>query len=288
MATAKDIRVAPISAKDAADLVRRVHYSGKVVQNSQLHFGVFLDGRLEGAMQFGPSLDKRKIQGLVRDTGWNNFIELNRMAFSDRLPRNSESRALGVAFRLIRKHYPHIEWIISFADGTQCGDGTIYLASGFVLTAIKKNDQIWAAPEGETFSRVSLTDGKSKQQQQQAKNIVHHVTQTNGPAIMLAMSMHGVCSPGQKDKMAATGGGASMRVYEEAGFKPLDGFQLRYIYFLNSAARARLAVPVLPFSKIEELGAGMYRGEKVKRGKEQAPEHPSGLGGATPTTTLQS
>ena len=288
MATAKDIRVAPISAKDAADLVRRVHYSGKVVQNSQLHFGVFLDGRLEGAMQFGPSLDKRKIQGLVRDTGWNNFIELNRMAFSDRLPRNSESRALGVAFRLIRKHYPHIEWIISFADGTQCGDGTIYRASGFVLTAIKKNDQIWAAPEGETFSRVSLTDGRSKQQQQQAKNIVHHVTQTNGPAIMLAMSMHGVCSPGQKDKMAATGGGASMRVYEEAGFKPLDGFQLRYIYFLNSAARARLAVPVLPFSKIEELGAGMYRGEKVKRGKEQAPEHPSGLGGATPTTTLQS
>lgn len=78
-----------------------------------------------------------------------------------------------------------------------------------------------------------------------------------------------------------------MRVYEEAGFKPLDGFQLRYIYFLNSSARDRLSVPVLPFSRIEELGAGMYRGEKVKRGKEQAPEHPSGLGGATPTTTLQ-
>ena len=79
-----------------------------------------------------------------------------------------------------------------------------------------------------------------------------------------------------------------MKGYAAAGFKPLDGFQLRYIYFLNSAARARLAVPVLPFSKIEELGAGMYRGEKVRRGKEQAPEHHSGLGGATPTTTLQS
>jgi hypothetical protein len=286
MATAKDIHVAPISSEAARALVRRLHYSGKVTQNSQLHFGVFLNGRLEGAMQFGPSLDKRKIQGLVRDTGWNDFLELNRMAFSEALPRNSESRALGIAFRLIRKHYQHIEWVVSFADGTQCGDGTIYRASGFVLTAIKKNNQIWAAPEGETFSRVSLTDGKSKQQQQ-AKSIVHRVTATKGPAIMRAMSMRGVCSPGQKDKMAATGGGASMRVYEEAGFKPLDGFQLRYIYFLNSSARARLAVPVLPFSKIEELGAGMYRGEKVKRGKEQAPEHHSGLGGATPTTTLQ-
>ena len=122
MASAKDLIVKPISAKDAAALVRSVHYSGKVVQNSQLHLGVFLDGRLEGAMQFGPSLDKRKIQGLVRDTGWNGFIELNRMAFSDRLPRNSESRALGVAFRMIRKHYPHIEWVVSFSDATQCGD----------------------------------------------------------------------------------------------------------------------------------------------------------------------
>ena len=27
-------------------------------------------------MQFGPSLDKRKIQGLVSGTGWNEFIEL--------------------------------------------------------------------------------------------------------------------------------------------------------------------------------------------------------------------
>lgn len=64
--TAKDIRVAPISAADAIALVKRVHYSGKVVNNSQLHLGVFLGGRLEGAMQFGPSLDKRKIQGLVQ------------------------------------------------------------------------------------------------------------------------------------------------------------------------------------------------------------------------------
>jgi hypothetical protein len=134
--TAKDIRVAPIRAEAANALVRRVHYSWKVVQNSQLHLGVFLDGRLEGAMQFGTSLDKRKLIGLVEGTRWNEFIELNRMAFSEALPRNSESRALGVAMRLIRKHYPQLKWVVSFADGTHCGDATIYRASGFVLTGI--------------------------------------------------------------------------------------------------------------------------------------------------------
>lgn len=266
--SAKAIHVAPISAKDAAALVKRVHYSGKVVQNSQLHLGVFLDGRLEGAMQFGPSLDKRKVQGLVEGTGWNGFIELNRMAFSDRLPRNSESRALGIAMRLIRKAYPHIEWVISFADGSQCGDGTIYRASGFVLTGIRKNTSIWRAPNGEGFSRTSLTDGRSKQEQQRAQEVISRTTVTKG------------------GHAAKAGGGASMKVYKEAGFEPIPGFQLRYLYFLNPAARSRLTVPILPFSRIAEMGAGMYKGQA--RAKDQAASNPDALGGETPTRTLQS
>jgi hypothetical protein len=143
---AKDIIVKPISAKDANRIVKSCHYSGKVVPNSQLHFGVFLDGKCGGAMQFGPSMRKDLIQPLVHDTKWNGFIELNRMAFADWLPRNSESRAISVAMRLIRKSYPHIEWVISFADGTQCGDGTIYRASGFALTGIKKNTEMVLHP----------------------------------------------------------------------------------------------------------------------------------------------
>lgn len=289
--TAKDIRVAPIARQDADRVVKAQHYSGKIVNNSQLHLGVFLNGRLEGVMQFGPSLDKRKIQGLVRDTGWNDFLELNRMAFSDRLPRNSESRALAIAFRIIRKAYPHIEWIISFADGAQCGDGTIYRAAGFDLTGIKKNTSLWKAPDGTVtadtplrgvgglhaefrrnqqmvFSRTSLTDGKSKQQQQQAREIISRTTVKKG-------------AHAQK-----TGGGASMRAYKEAGFEPIPGFQLRYIYFLNAAARARLSVPVLPFSKIEEMGAAMYRGERISRVKKQDAGHPPALGGAVPTDAL--
>lgn len=268
--SAKDIRVTPITRQEADRVVKRVHYSGKVVNNSQLHLGVFLDGKLEGAMQFGPSLDKRKIQGLVSGTEWNNFIELNRMAFSDRLPRNSESRALGVAFRLIRKHYPHIEWVVSFSDGAQCGDGTIYRASGFVLTAIKKNTQVWAAPSGERFARMSLTDKGSKQQQQQARAVVSRTSMTKG---------------GNNHHTGA----ASMKAYHDAGFRPIDGFQLRYIYFLNPAARARLTVPVVPFDKIDELGAGMYRGECVtrsSRAKGQDSGHPPELGSSTLTRTL--
>src|SRR5262249_18036137 len=109
--------VAPIAKRDADALIIRLHYSHKTVNNAFLALGVFLGGRLEGAMTFGPSMDKSNIQGLVRDTAWNGFLELNRLRFSEALPRNSESRALAVAMRIIKKHYPHIEWVISFADG---------------------------------------------------------------------------------------------------------------------------------------------------------------------------
>jgi hypothetical protein len=272
MGDAKDIILRPISAADANALVKRVHYSGKVVQNSQLHVGVFYGGRLEGAMQFGPSLDKRKIMGLVEGTGWNEFIELNRMAFSDALPRNSESRAIAIAMRILKKHAPHLKWVVSFADATQCGDGTIYRASGFALTGIKRNNQVWAAPSGERFSRTSLTDGRSKQQQQQqAQKVVSRISMSKG------------------GRNHATGA-ASMKAYAEAGFRPLSGFQLRYIYFIDPTARERLTVPVLPFSKIDEMGARMYKGEKIQasEGEESSRPATSGEeGGASPTPALQ-
>lgn len=147
MASAKDIIVKPISATVANTFVKKFHYSGKVVPNSQLHFGCFLNGVLGGVMQFGPSINKQGTINLVKGTGWNDFIELNRMAFSDLLPKNAESRCISVAVRLIKKHYPNIKWVISFADGCQCGDGTIYRASGFKLVGIAENTAIRQNPE---------------------------------------------------------------------------------------------------------------------------------------------
>ena len=296
MGDAKGIVLRPIERREADQLIKRVHYSGKVVNNSQVHFGVFYQGRLEGAMQFGPSLDKRKLVNLVDGTLWNEFIELNRLAFTEALPRNSESRALGVAMRVLRKHAPHLKWVVTFADGTQCGDGTIYRAAGFVLTAIKKNTQIWEAPLGGTMcrlvgektqgsrrtqllaqlgqagtreSRTSLTDGRSKLQQDAARHIVSRVSVTKGHDVTRG------------------GGGASMRQFKEAGFRPLPGFQLRYLYFLDPTAKERLTVPIIPYSQIARRGAMMVRGARVASIQADAPEHHSGEGGAAPTATLQ-
>lgn len=259
MATAKDIIVKPITAKAANDLVRRVHYSGKVVNNSSLHFGAFLNGRLEGAMSFGSPMDKRKTLPLVEDTKWTGMLELNRMAFSDVLPRNSESRAMSVAFRLIKKHYPHIEWILSFSDGTQCGDGTIYRAAGFVLTQIKVNSSLYETPSGVPIARMTWDSA----------------TPERRVAIAAQYGLREYDSASFLSKTAKMNGMSS-----------LVGYQLRYIYFLNPEAKKRLTVPIIPFSKIDEMGAGMYKGIPKRVTKANSSDQLES-GGAIPTHTLQ-
>jgi len=218
MGRAKEIIVKVIPAKIANEFVKQNHYSGKVVPNSTLHFGCFLDGKLHGVLSYGTSMDKRKVLPLVENTLWNEMLELNRMAFDEYLPKYSESRCIAITIKLLKKNAPHIKWILSYSDATQCGDGTIYRASGFYLTGIKENKTIleW---NGKIIADKTLNNSNYKK---------------------LGMS----AGKAKKD-----------------GAKALDGNQLRYIYLIDKTCK--ITVPILPFSKIDELGAGMYKGKKV-------------------------
>lgn len=236
MGICKEIEIKVIPSNIANAFVRKHHYSGKVVPNSVLHFGAFLDGRLHGVLSYGNSMDKRKTMALVEGTGWNEFLELNRMAFDDYLPRNSESYCIGATLRMIKKKAPHVKWIISFADGTQCGDGTIYRASNFVLTGINKNHTIIQMPDGSKIAGLTLDIQGSDTKRRYDR----------------------MC--GLDPAMAHT-----RKDYLMGGAKMLEGFQLRYVYFLDKSYRKRLTVPELPFSAIDEAGAGMYKGEKILR-----------------------
>lgn len=236
MGRAKEIELKVIPAKIGNEFIKKHHYSGKVVQNSNLHFGAFLDGRLHGVLQYGPSLDKSKMQALVKGTGWNEFLELNRMAFDDYLPRNSESYCIAKSIRLIKKNAPQIKWIVSFADGCSCGDGTIYRASNFVLTAIKENYNLVQLPNGEKIHKMTLESGPTRPRKE-----------------LGGMSYYDI-----------TGGKFDFKKYVEYVHGTiLKGYQLRYVYFIDKSCKEKLTVPIIPFSEIDEIGAGMYKGEKI-------------------------
>jgi hypothetical protein len=229
MGRAKEIIVKVIPSKIANEFIKKHHYSGKVVQNSSLHFGCFLDGGLHGVLSYGSPLDKSKVLQLVKPCLWNEMLELNRMAFNEYLPKYSESRCIAISIRLIKKNAPHIKWILSFSDATKCGDGTIYRASGFSLTAIRENKDLIQLPNGFVFHEINSRDGGSIiQKKRNSDGYTNTVKWLN-------------------DKYV--------------GWKRLIGYQLRYIYLIDKACQ--ITVPILPFSKIDELGAGMYKGKNV-------------------------
>ena len=230
MGRAKEIRVKVIPSKIANEFVKNIHYSGKVVPNSTLHFGCFLDGKLHGVMQYGPSINKKGTINLVEGTGWNEFIELNRMAFDDYLPKYSESRCIAISVRLIKKHAPHIKWIISFADGTQCGDGTIYRASGFKLVGVAKNAGIC-----------------------KLNNEVVHIKRTYDLGLTSSFLKK-----------------SDIPKLEKQGYKVemLKGYQLKYLYLIDKTMK--INKEVLPFSEIDKQGAGMYKGKKISLAERKA------------------
>ena len=228
--SAKDIIIKPIDKPTADKIVKKYHYSGKVVQNSNLCFGVYYKGLLLGAMQFGSPTDKRKMLPLVKDTKWNEMIELNRMAFSDALPRFAESRAIAMAFKWMKKNTP-IKWCISFADGTQCGHGTIYQASNFKLCQIKENSRLILLPNGEVIHRKTLDNASGKY----ANEI---------------------------KKLKITSTLKWLNEYQN-GWKPLKGYMYKYIYFIDRSIEKNFTGQFIPFSKIKELDIVMYKGEWI-------------------------
>ena len=177
------------------------------------------------------------------------------MAFDEALPKNSESRCISIACKLLKKNAPQVKWFVSFADGCQCGDGAIYRASGFYLTAVKKNSGMWRLKSGEVIAdiitRAAWNDSTRK-------------------------------------KLGFRQGEKWSTFAERVGAKRLEGFQLRYIYFLDPTYKSKLTCPILPFSKIDEMGARMYKGERLSpRSKDSVasgfqPED----GGANPTLGL--
>lgn len=238
--SAKEIILKPIDSKTANAFVKKNHYSWKVVNNSQLHFWVFYKNILWWVMSYWPSTDKSKLIWLVEGTGWNEFIELNRMAFSELLPKNSESRAIAISIKLLKEKAPHLKWIISFADGCQCGDWTIYRASWFELTAVaKKEKQFYILPKWESFTTITI------KLHWYSGAITNYVSHKEFDDIFWSRFNNNANFE---------------KLMEKIWWKEMNWFSLRYIKHLKPNLTRNYEI--LPYSKIEEMWAKMYKWQK--------------------------
>jgi len=79
--------------------------------------------QLIGAMMWGRNTSPRQDQ--------KNVLCLTRMCFLDEAPKNTESHALALARKYIRKHHPEIKGLVAYSSTWQGHEGIVYQADGW-------------------------------------------------------------------------------------------------------------------------------------------------------------
>ena len=115
----------------ANEVIKKNHYSKKYFNNSYIHLGVFINSEFLGVLQYGHLLNNNSVSSIVEGTKNGEACELNRMWLDDRAKRNSESKSISYSFKYLKRKYPNIKWVQSFADERCGGFGIVYQACSF-------------------------------------------------------------------------------------------------------------------------------------------------------------
>lgn len=135
-------------------IVRANHYSRVTYSGSYIHLGVYAP-ELLGVLQFGAAMNPASQSSVVAETAQDEYLELNRMWLDDKLPRNSESRAISLAMTYIKRRYPKIAWVQSFAD-ERCGrHGVVYQACNFIYCG--EHTSIFWELDGDMYHNSLMT-----------------------------------------------------------------------------------------------------------------------------------
>ena len=152
--------VKKIPRDEANAMIVENHYSKKFYAASYIHLGVFMNDSLCGVLQFGYAMNPASQSSVVSGTAQDEYLELNRMWLSDGAPRNSESRAISYSIKYIKREYPKVKWIQSFADERCNRFGVVYQAANFDYYGEHKATFFILGDE--VFHNSILTDGRQK------------------------------------------------------------------------------------------------------------------------------
>ena len=137
-----------------AKQVFRNHYLGTLPGGTKHCLGVFRQKRLEGAVALGagPSNGHRVVQGASK----GDCLCLTRLWLNDRIPKNSESRVLGIVARLLRKN-TKVKFLVSYADPAHGHRGTVYQGAGWTYTGLSSAMPLYSVNGGSPEHSRSLS-----------------------------------------------------------------------------------------------------------------------------------
>ena len=116
--------VHPVSHTQLDDMIR-AHYLGKWPAVTRLALGMFMGPFVVGMIVYAdaPPETSRRYGGYT----W----ELARLWIKDSVPRNGETWLISQSIKYIKRHYPGVCFLVSYADPSAGHVGTVYKAANW-------------------------------------------------------------------------------------------------------------------------------------------------------------
>jgi hypothetical protein len=144
-----EIRI--ISRATAKEFIERNHYARTTPSTVKFCLGWFDGERLMGVGLWGYGVrPAHTIARMFPSLATANYLELNRLCLLDELPRNSETQFLSACVAEIRRLFPDVKLLFSWADGLRGKPGYVYQAASWLYGGFIKSE-FYAARDGEVL-----------------------------------------------------------------------------------------------------------------------------------------
>lgn len=168
--------VAECSSREADEAIVMHHYSHKATSNRFLSMTV---NNGMGYMQLGYGIRPAMKHTISKAITRENYCEFDRMWLSDELPKNSESRAIGLLMAYLRAAHPKIKYVITYADESVGNKGTIYKATNAIYLGSVPCD-FYVLASGERVHPVSMYHRHKSRRKSVLENIYPGIKHIRG------------------------------------------------------------------------------------------------------------
>lgn len=143
----KKYYVKAVNSSKANKMTAYYHYSGVGFKKARHNLGVYRkeDKKLVGILQWGCSFQEGiDLSRYVKDDiKKEEYLELNRFCMADSEGKNSESQAISLGIKWIKKNLPDVRLLVSYAGRKEGNYGYIYQASNWEYLGYFVSEGFW-------------------------------------------------------------------------------------------------------------------------------------------------
>ena len=148
-----------IDAATANKIMKQYHYSHQGFLGAKLNLGIFnkISHELVGALQWGRSAAHNiRLDRYVKESlSINEYYELNRFCMADSEGKNSESQAISLGIKWIKKNQPSVRLLVSYAGRKEGNYGYIYQATNWEYLGYFISPAFWSL-DGKEYHQLTV------------------------------------------------------------------------------------------------------------------------------------